>query len=206
MKFGKLNVSAGTNSKLGKHIYSINLPAGKTCNPDAPCRKICYALKGRYVFENVRAPREENLLLWKLDPAAYEEGCNMAADKVDWLRFHDSGDIPDPAYLEMMCRVAENHDSCHFLAFTKQYSFVNDFLRNGGIIPENLNIVFSVWDGWECPNPFNFPTAHVRLKAGNVFKIPECAHKCPKFCGACVYSEKSCWSLQHGESVVFDQH
>lgn len=137
----------------------------------------------------------------------------------------------------MMCRVAENHDSCRTLAFTKQYMIVNrhiakllgivipdgmtedeeisflymmaktEFVQSQkNPLPENLNIVFSVWDGWECPNPFNLPTAHVRLKAGNVFEIPENAYECPKFCGACVYSEKSCWSLQHGESVVFNQH
>lgn len=206
MKYGKVNVSAGTNSKLGRLIWSINLPAGKTCNPYAPCRIICYAMKGRYVFENVRAPREENLLLWKTDPGAYEEGCNLAAQKVEFIRFHDSGDIPDPEYLQMMVRVAENNPNTRFLAFTKQYSFVNDFLANGGIIPENLNIVFSVWDGWECQNPFNLPTAHVRLKAGNQFPIPGDAHECPKFCGACVYGEKSCWSLTRGESVVFNQH
>lgn len=204
--FGKLNVSKGTNTKLGKLIYSINLPAGKSCNPDAPCRKICYALKGRYVFENVRRPREENYLLWKLDPEAYKEGALLAAQKCMFIRWHDSGDIPDFDYLGMMVEVAEKTPWCKHLAFTKQYNIVNDYIANGGKLPDNLSIVFSKWDGWECPNPFNLPTAHVRLKAGNVDAIPENAQECPKFCGDCVHTGKSCWHLKKGEAVVFNQH
>lgn len=37
---------SNANSKLGAQIYSINLPVGITCRPDAPCFKDCYARRG----------------------------------------------------------------------------------------------------------------------------------------------------------------
>ena len=36
---------SSTVSKLGSQIFSINLPQGITCRPDAPCMKGCYAKK-----------------------------------------------------------------------------------------------------------------------------------------------------------------
>ena len=55
-----VNVS-NTNSKLGAAILSINLPAGKTCAADVPCRNGCYALKGNWLYPNVKNSLEENL-------------------------------------------------------------------------------------------------------------------------------------------------
>ena len=49
-----------------------------------------------------------------------------------------------------------------FLIFTKKYKLVNDYLRAGGVIPENMTVVLSAWGaGWPVPNPFNLPEAHV---------------------------------------------
>lgn len=47
------NVS-NTNSKLGGQILSINMPAGITCRPDAPCYKGCYAKHGHWMYNNVQ--------------------------------------------------------------------------------------------------------------------------------------------------------
>ena len=43
-----------TNSKLGAKIPALNLPALKTCRAGAPCRKGCYALKGNWLYANVK--------------------------------------------------------------------------------------------------------------------------------------------------------
>ena len=50
-----------TNSKLGDKIPSLNLPAGATCRSDAPCRSGCYALKGTWLYPNVKNSLKANL-------------------------------------------------------------------------------------------------------------------------------------------------
>ena len=38
------------NTKLGRAISNINLPAVVTCRKGAPCFKGCYALKGHFLY------------------------------------------------------------------------------------------------------------------------------------------------------------
>ena len=42
------------NTKLGRAISNINLPAIVTCRKGAPCFKGCYALKGHFLYQNVK--------------------------------------------------------------------------------------------------------------------------------------------------------
>lgn len=198
-------ISTG-NSKLGKFIGAINLPAGKTCNPDAPCRKYCYALKGHYVFASAKSVRERNLNIYKTNPKSFfnQLSCNTAFFK--FVRWHDSGDIVDTAYLEGMCKVAHDNPDVRYLAFTKQFQIVNNYLASGEEIPKNLTIVFSTWGNWIPENPFNLPMTFVRFKVKTMEsqneKIPEKAFQCPGDCKTC----GMCWKLEKGDSVVFNQH
>lgn len=198
-------ISTG-NSKLGKFIGAINLPAGKTCNPDAPCRKYCYALKGHYVFASAKSVRERNLNIYKTNPKSFfkQLSCNTAFFK--FVRWHDSGDIVDMAYLEGMCKVAHDNPDVRYLAFTKQFQIVNNYLASGEEIPKNLTVVFSTWGNWIPENPFNLPMTFVRFKVKAMEsqneKIPENAFQCPGDCKTC----GMCWKLEKGDSVVFNQH
>lgn len=198
-------ISTG-NSKLGKFIGAINLPAGKTCNPDAPCRKYCYALKGHYVFASAKSVRERNLNIYKTNPKSFfkQLSCNTAFFK--FVRWHDSGDIVDMAYLEGMCKVARDNPDVRYLAFTKQFQIVNNYLASGEEIPKNLTIVFSTWGNWIPENPFNLPMTFVRFKVkvmeSQNEKIPDNAFQCPGDCKTC----GMCWKLEKGDSVVFNQH
>ena len=49
----KITIST-TNSKLGSFIPSFNFPPIVTCRKDAPCKKMCYACKGNFMFKNVK--------------------------------------------------------------------------------------------------------------------------------------------------------
>lgn len=198
-----LHISFG-NSKLGKKIWGINLPAIITCRKNAPCAKKCYARKGRFVFPAVQNAHSENLMEYMTDPAAYEAGVTKAAAKREFFRWHSSGDIVDMAYLEMMCRIAEACPNTRFLCFTKQYEIVNEYLDHH-TCPKNLVLVFSQWGIFMPYNPHNLPIAAIKFRKGES-NIPEGAHHCPKYCGDCVYSGCSCWDLKPGEAVYFDEH
>ncbi len=192
-------------SKLGSDIPSVSLPAVVTCRPNAPCRASCYACKGRFRFANVRDTLQNNLEIWENDPAHFEREVMIAAFHSRYFRWHSSGDIPDEKYLEMMVRIADALPGTSFLAFTKKYEMVNAYLNTYGSFPKNLRVVFSAWGSFIPDNPHNLPVAYVRLKKQACY-IPEDAFQCPKYCGDCVMTGCSCWDLEQGQSVCFNEH
>lgn len=197
----KLHISHSI-SKLGASIPSINLPPVATCRPDVPCYKHCYARKGRFALPRNKELLQNNLELWRTSPEQFEIEVRAAR----FLRWHSSGDIPDRAYLDMMARVAREHPHTSFLAFTKKCELVNRWLDENGALPANLRIVFSAWGAAFVPeNPHNLPVAYVRLKK-EPCDIPTDAFQCSGYCGKCVMSGCSCWDLQRGQAVCFNQH
>ena len=202
----KYRVKVGNgNTKLGSQIPNINLPAGCTCREDAPCAKLCYAMRGNFRYKAVMNRAMENLLAWKSDPVQFEKDIAYQTSLSKYVRWHSSGDIPDMEYLKMMCRVAMEVKETNYLCFTKKYELVNQFLADGNTIPDNLTIVLSAWGDWIPNNPYNLPMAWVKLKKEDT-DIPENARECPSFCGNCAATSNSCWKLKCGESVYFKQH
>lgn len=199
---------SNTNSKLGGNIPSINLPAGKTCRPDAPCQKGCYAKRGNFRFDNVKQSHTNNLLLYL---ANYEQYFNSIINQLNdsdivykFVRWHSSGDIVDPRYFEGVVKVACSCPQTKFLIFTKKFDIVNDYIYNNHTLPNNLKVVFSAWDKtFKVINPYNLPVTYVNFKDQTKnADIPEFAIPCTGKCYEC----KVCWSLEKGQSVVFNQH
>ncbi len=196
-----------TNSKLGTMIPSINLPAALTCRADAPCKKGCYALKGNWLYDNVKKSLQNNLDAFIEDPDNY---FNQIIEQLNgdvvykFFRWHSSGDIVNETYLKGIIRVAKELPFTKFLCFTKKFNLVNNYLDSGEEIPSNLKIVFSAWDNtFKVENPYNLPVTYVFFKDSTKnADIPEFAIPCIGDCQHC----KSCWSLEKGQSVVFKKH
>lgn len=208
-KFGTVNISL-TNSKLGSQIPSINLPPIITCRQDAPCAHLCYARKGKFVYPNVRKSHLQNLESYQKDPDQYFESIRGFVSQqlvtYKFVRFHSAGDIPNYEYLKRLVGLAEKCPDVKFLTFTKKYELVNRLLAERGenVIPKNLKIVFSAWNkDFKIENPYNFPVTYVNFcnKSQNP-EIPELAIPCTGSCPNCL----ACWSLEKGQSVVFNQH
>jgi len=92
-----------------------------------------------------------------------------------------------------------------FLAFTKKYELIDDYINSHGSLPENLIIVLSAWGEFKPANPHNLPVAYIRFKKETT-GIPADARPCPSYCGDCVATGMSCWDLKRRESVVFNEH
>lgn len=198
-----------SNSKLGAHIPTLNQPAIITCNRSAPCAKCggCYACKGPMAFANVKSAYIFNMQSYLRDAEAFfnaiDEYLNSGLVIYKFFRWHSAGDIIDALYFEKMVELAKKTPYTKFLAFTKKFDIVNDFLNGGGTIPKNLSIVFSAWgDGFQPENPHGLPVAHIRLKNERVTTIPHTAQECGGDCSQC----QKCWHLKNGEAVVFNQH
>lgn len=196
-----------TNSKLGL-IPSVNLPPILTCRAQCPCADTCYALKGRYRFKSVKDRHLSNYDAYLDSPEKYfeeiKEAINNGVVSYSYFRWHSSGDIIDEEYFLGMIKVANELPNTSFLAFTKKFEMINSYVANGGVIPDNLNIVFSAWgDDFQPENPYLFPIAYVRFKDEDKNKkIPESAAECSGDCTNCL----QCWKISRGQSVVFNKH
>ena len=209
MKINGITISQD-NSKLGV-IPSVSLPAGVTCRKNAPCfGKGCYACKGNFNYATIKEAYTENYAIYQQNARAYFDTI------VDFLsggiviykyfRWHSAGDIPCADYLRGMVNVARRCPVTKFLAFTKQFEIVNEYLSQGGEIPSNLRIVFSAWDkSFVFDNPYNLPVAYIefcKARAEDTPNIPKTAMPCGGNCSTCL----GCWSLRDGGAVKFKQH
>lgn len=197
-----------TNSKLGNNIPSINLPPIITCRKDAPCKKGCYALKGNWLFKNVKNSLQSNLEDFQNDSKKFFN------DIIDYLsnglttfkyfRWFGSGDIVNEDFFDGMIKVAKKCKQTKFLCFTKKYEIVNAYLASGKKIPSNLKVIFSAWDkDFKVDNPFQLPMAYIEFKqAERNADIPEMAIPCTGDCSKCL----ACWSLNKSQAVRFKQH
>lgn len=193
------------NSKLGA-ITSISLLPLITC-PNI-CSSTCatggcYAVKLAKLYTSCLKSWAKNTALALDRPDVYfgtiENNCKL----VSFFRWHVSGDIINRRYFENMIKVAENTPNCKHLVFTKRYKVVNDYIRDGGTVPANLQIIFSKWGTYEPANPYNFPTSNFY---NNEIPAPENAFICGGDCTQCAVDGCGCWSLAKGEAVVFKKH
>lgn len=196
----KISISPG-NQKMG-YIPSVSLPPVITCANGCKCAQKCYAAKLCRIRKSVREAYQRNLDILTSDPAAYWLQVKAAAMVTKYFRYHVSGDIVNADYLHNMCKLAVDLPGTTFLAFTKQYSFVNEYaLREE--IPGNLKIIFSAWPGMPMENPHNFPVANVIFKgqqAAENWKI------CGGNCTECACRGVGCWELKKGENIAFYEH
>lgn len=201
MNNSKITISPG-NRKLGG-IPSVSLPACVTCNPAAPCFKECYAAKVARIYPSARDSYDHNLQVLKENPGAYWLQVRAAAAVVRFFRYHVSGDIPSMAYFVEMCETAADLPGTRFLAFTKQYDIVNDYLNAGGTIPDNLTVIFSNWGRWKCENPHGLPECEVIFKGE---EPREDWKVCGGNCTECACRGVGCWEVKNGETIAIYKH
>ena len=201
MKNYQITISRG-NAKLGA-IPSVSLPSCVTCNPSAPCFKECYAQRLEKRYKQTRESYAHNLEVLNAAPDSYWLQVMAAAITTRYFRYHVSGDIPNAEYLANMERVALNMPGTRFLAFTKQYKIVNDYIECNGPLPSNLIIIFSNWGAWKCENPHNLPQCEVIFKG----QEPEENWKiCGGNCTECACRGVGCWELKQGETIAIYKH
>ena len=199
-KENRVSISKG-NSKMG-YIHSVSLPPVITCAKGCACAKKCYAAKLCRLRPNVRKAYERNLRILQNNMDDYFHQVAEDAALQKYFRFHVSGDIPDMNYLDRMVKLAEDLPGTTFLAFTKQYNFINNYLQYAEI-PGNLKIIFSAWTGMHMDNPHNLPVANVIFKGTEPrddWKI------CGGNCAECACRNVGCWELKPGENIAFYEH
>jgi hypothetical protein len=202
------NISmTNSNSKLGKECLNLAMPVA-TCRTDAPCKATCYACKGCQQFANVQAAYFRNLRLYYENPNNFFElvYTKIKSSGLSKVRLFDSGDFPDYAFLVNLVDLCNKTPDVRYMAFTKKYELVNEYIGNNGDLPENLNIIFSAWDkNWHVSNPYNLGVAYVSFNDKELNPdIPKNAFVCrgkESSCSEC----GACWNKKL-KAVAFAQH
>ncbi len=192
------------NSKMGK-IPSVSFPSLLTCIK-CDCNKICYAHKLEKLRPSVRQSYLHNWNLYKSDRETYWREIEATIMLSRFFRFHVSGDIPDQDYIHRMIDVANRHQHCEILCFTKKFDMCNkEISERKGELPNNLHLIYSGWKNLKMKNPYNLPEAHVRYRDGTTTAMEE-AIECDGDCTECAITDSGCWVLKKGEQFVFNQH
>jgi hypothetical protein len=179
LSIADLESKVGTLSKPSKmpcHGYSI--PASR-CKVGQKMRKVkgsicsvCYALKGRYVFNSVQNALEKRFQsLTRSDWVDTMVDLIGRKEKSGFFRWHDSGDLQSIEHLQNIVKVAKRLPDIKFWLPTREYNIVARYIRqntsmgfNKRPFPENLTVRLSglMLDGKapnKTQNPFGLPTS-----------------------------------------------
>lgn len=196
-------ISTG-NRKTGFAVPSVSLIPVKDCGNCSSCSRLCYDIRND-MYPSVMDTRARNSAIAHNAVDRYFREIETACKAFRFFRWHIGGDILDYNYLLGVIRVAVNNPGCSFLIFTKMYDLVNRFVEAGGVIPSNLQIIFSDWPGAKMDNPYNFPTSSPVFADGTT-AAPADAIECPGDCSSCAVMGAGCWTLKAGQGVKFNAH
>tara|TARA_R100001594_G_scaffold32400_1_gene60196 strand:+ start:21472 stop:22170 length:699 start_codon:yes stop_codon:yes gene_type:complete len=181
---------------------------------DTVCSK-CYGLWGFYMMPNVKKSEDLRLDRMMNDPM-WEPSMVFQLNRLvePYFRWFDNGDIPDLKVFRRIVRVCEHTPSINHWLPTKEYGVVNDFLLEGGKIPENLSLRPSGYkfngEPPEFKNKFHLmselPTSTATYLDENDKPEVVHGHLCPAHwnkgqCGDC----RACWNKEVSNVTYVNQ-
>lgn len=167
----RANKEVGGLSKPSKMPgFSCSLPA-KECNVGSRLRLVkgsvcynCYALKGRYLFSNVQKALYRRLDLMKNNPnwiSAMAWLINWYSKKINYFRWHDSGDIQDLEHLEKIVEVVKLTPTIKHWLPTREAKIIKRYKKESGEFPSNLVVRISATMVNGKPHKFHEHTSTV---------------------------------------------
>lgn len=204
----------GFPSKMPGTAYGIpaaNCHTGRKLAqiPGSVCAK-CFAFeRGNYQYSSVKKAQAKRLrgiehADWIAAMVYLLTKKHSRPRKGKWLakfhRWHDSGDLQSRDHLAKICAVARATPWLRHWLPTKEGKLVKDFIRDGGIIPDNLIIRLSgsMVDG-AAPRALPHTSTVTSTHAGDGHHCP--ARKQGNQCGAC----RACWDRSI-PNIVYPLH
>ena len=164
-------------SKMPSYAWSIS---AKQCNTGSKLAKVkgsvcynCYALKGRYMFNNVQGALNRRLDAWSSDRDKWKDAMIYLMHNKQHIvntghfRFFDSGDLQGIDMLNDINVVAWASPNIQFWLPTKEYKLIKDYKGHTHYSTVYTKDNLHMAKGYVCP----------ASKQGNV-------------CGSC----RACWS------------
>lgn len=192
--------SLSAPSKMPCFSFSIS---ASLCNVGRVLREIagsvcdtCYALRGRYLFANVK--NAQAVRLQGLNHPRFVEAMSfvLTAKDAAYFRWFDAGDVQSVECLEKICQIARNCPNTKFWLPTKEYvgvkgqeSFVSQWSKIYGAFPSNLTVRFSALMHEGKP-----PTAIAKRYGALTSTVNKEGYTCPaKAQGGKCETCRDCW-------------
>ena len=190
---------------------SFNLPAWE-CKTGSKLAKIsgtvchgCYAMKGNYTrFPSVKKAQYKRLDQL-FNPAWVDAMVSLIESEVKRInepifRWHDAGDIQNINHLKNIVSVANKTPGVKHWIPTQENKMVNDFIKAGGVVPDNLiiRVSASMVNGKPPKNAKYTSTVHTTKKVIG-YECP--AYKQDAQCLEC----RACWDTKI-KNVSYKQH
>ena len=201
-----LEVSISTGNRKIGHVMNVSLAPVLSCGAMCKyCIRFCYDIKACLQYINVLYARARNTALALYNRAEYFSQIEKAIARRRsnfYFRWHVGGDIPDFDYFDNMVRIAIKFPYFTFWTYTKQYNIVNKWIKENGMLPDNLCVMFSAWKTKDengniitvpFPNPYGMPVFTVRFAEE---AEPENMFKCPGNCNICKAAKTGCIGRQ----------
>jgi len=204
-----IKISYG-NRKTGALVPSVSLIPVADCGNCKICATGCYDVRNVCFHKTVQWARANNSAIYQNASDKYWLEIEKAVKYLRFFRYHIGGDIKDFSYFLNMVGIAKRTPTCEFLAFTKMYDIVNEFIGYAGgldAMPNNLHIIFSDWRGAEFDNPYNLPVSSPLWPDGTRGShCTDSVHMCEGDCSACAMVHGGCWSAGPGDTILFEAH
>ena len=193
-------------SKMPCQGYSLD---AKRCITGAKMAKVensicskCYALRGNYRYSNVTNAQERRYQALLSEKWVEAMICAInGSESSGFFRWHDAGDLQGVWHLEKIVAVCNGTPTIKHWLPTREFGFVGEFVRNGGIIPANLCIRFSalMFDGIPPIELANRAGVQVSGASKTDFTCP--ASKQENKCLSC----RACWDKDKF-NVTYKKH
>lgn len=196
------------NGKLGS-VANVSLPPIVTCKNCSGCKGFCYAVRSFNRMGDYNNAWTKNLAIYKKDSVKYFDDIKKACYTVRFFRWHVSGDIVDFEYFCNMVEIANACSWCEFLAFTKNYEVVNEYIKLFGDLPKNLHVLFSAAPAVDMENPYSLPECHIEFENKELNTFKGCngtVYHCSGNCEECIANGCGCFDLKKGDVTIINQH
>jgi len=202
-----LSVVGGLSAPSKMPSFGYSIPANR-CPLGSKLRKVpgsicskCYALKGRYLFKNVRDALERRFESLT-DPRWVDAMVYLInTRKLRHFRWHDAGDLQGVWHLANIAKVAALTPDCRHWLPTRELRTVGEYLEEHER-PKNLNIRLSAM-AFDKRAPEGFARKRGLTVSG---ASANGSHNCPaptqgNSCGDC----RACWDVDTF-SISYKQH
>jgi len=119
-------IKVSSNSKLGKHIGSFNLPAVSTCpGRTNECEKVCYATSGFFMFPKIKKIFNDNFNITESKDFVNIINEELKNPKLQIIRIHASGDFYSEDYINKWNEIIKANPNKKFWAYTRSWRIKN---------------------------------------------------------------------------------
>jgi hypothetical protein len=202
MQTVNIKISTLTGKLKGFEAINTNTLTNSFCSKMRKTDAIC---KNCYSAAMLEGLRKNCAPAWQRNSDIFSEKV-LLSDQLPTInahsfRFHAHGELINLVHLENYINISRKNPFTTFALWTKRKDLVNKFIRSGGVIPDNLILIFSNAKTDKVLNkiPAHFDKVFNASESGEVKEgQTECTGKS---CMACM----ACYRKDNGHTIIVEK-